>query len=135
MAVQLSIAARTARIQALLTEIGASPVLEFRSGAQPANAATARSGTVLASMNLGATPFAAVSNGSVAKNGTWQDASADATGTLGYWTLYKSDGTTVVAQGSVTATGGGGDITVASTSITAAQPFTINTFTLTDANS
>lgn len=134
MAVQLSVAARTTRITALVTEIGASPVLEFRSGSMPANCAASRTGTVLATMTLPSTPFGTPSSGAVAKSGTWQDASADATGTLGYWTLYQSNGTTVCAQGTVTATGGGGDITVASTSITAAQPFTINTFTITDAN-
>lgn len=134
MAVQLSAAARNTRLSALITEIGASPVLEFRAGSMPANVAAARTGTVLASMTLPSTAFGSPSAGSVAKSGTWQDASADATGTLGYWTLYKSDGTTAVMQGTVTATGGGGDITVASTSITAGQPFTINTFTLTDAN-
>lgn len=134
MAVQLSAAARTARIQALIDLIGTDPVLEFRSGSMPANVAAARTGTVLSTMTLPASPFGSPSAGAVAKAGTWQDASADATGTLGYWTLYQDDGTTAVAQGTVTATGGGGDITVASTSITSGQPFTINTFTITDAN-
>lgn len=135
MALQYSVALRTAQIAALVTEVGASPVLEFRSGSAPANCAASRTGTVLATMTLPSTPFGTPSAGAVAKSGTWSDASADASGTLGYWTLYKSDGTTVCAQGTVTATGGGGDITVASTSITASQPFTINTFTITAANS
>src|SRR5437868_2451913 len=98
---------RNAILQDIIDEAGANAILEFRSGSKPANAAASRTGTVLASMALGATPFGTPSGGAVSKNGTWQDASADATGTLGYWTLYKSNGTTVVTQGTVTATGGG----------------------------
>lgn len=134
MSLNHSDALRNAQLSAIATEAGASPILEFRSGSKPANAAASRTGTVLASMTLPASPFAAPAAGVMAKSGTWQDASADATGTLGYWTLYKADGTTVVTQGTVTATGGGGDITVASTSVTATQPFTINTFTITAGN-
>ena len=38
-------------------------------------------------------------------------------------------------QGSVTATGGGGDLTLDNAVIAVSQVVTINTFTLTDANS
>ena len=67
-------------------------------------------------------------------SGTWQDASADATGTAAHFRLYASDGTTCHMQGTVTATGGGGDMTVDSTSFTAAQQFTVTSLTLTDGN-
>lgn len=134
MSLNHSVALRTAYMAALVAEAGANPILEFRVGSKPANAAAARTGTILATMNLGATPFGTPAAGSVSKSGTWQDGSADASGNLGYWTLYKSDGTTVVTQGTVTATGGGGDITVASIAVTATQPFTINTFTITAGN-
>ena len=79
--------------------------------------------------------MAAASGGSKAKSGTWQDLTADATGVAAHFRLYASDGTTCHLQGTVTATGGGGDMTLDSTSITAGQSVTINTFTLTDANS
>lgn len=134
MSLNHAVATRNAMLQALIDLAGANAVLQFRDGAKPANAAASRTGTLLASMALGATPFAAPSGGSVTKNGTWQDSTADASGTLGYWTLYKADGTTVVTQGSVTVTGGGGDITVVSTTITAGQPFTISTFSITAGN-
>jgi hypothetical protein len=37
-------------------------------------------------------------------------------------------------QGTVTGTGGGGDMEVSSVSFTAGQSFTVDTFTLTDGN-
>ncbi len=58
----------------------------------------------------------------------------DATGTAAHWRLYASDGTTCHAQGSVTATGGGGDLTVDSTSFVSGQPFTITGWTFTEGN-
>jgi hypothetical protein len=134
MAVQLSVAVRNARLDAIETTIGTSAVLKIRTGAQPASCATADSGTVLATLNLPSDWMAAAASGSKAKSGTWEDTSADATGTAAHWRLYASDGTTCHAQGTVTATGGGGDLTVDNTSFAAAQSFTITGWTFTDGN-
>ncbi len=89
---------------------------------------------MLASCTLPSDWLAAASSGSKAKSGTWEDTSADATGTAAHWRLYASDGTTCGAQGTVTATGGGGDMTVDSVSFTATQAFTVTSFTLTAGN-
>lgn len=134
MAVQESTTVRNAKLDVIESTIGTSAQLIFFSGAQPANCATADSGTVLATMTLPSDWMSAASGGSKALLGTWQDTSADATGTLGYWRIKDSGGTTCHLQGSVTATGGGGDITVASTSLTATQPFQITSFTLNAGN-
>lgn len=134
MAVQLSIAVRNARLDAIETSIGASAVLKIRTGAQPATCATADSGTVLATLNLPSDWMAAASSGSKAKSGTWEDLSADNTGTAAHFRVYASDGTTCGIQGSITATGGGGDMTLDNTSIASGQTVTITSFTLTDAN-
>lgn len=134
MAVQLSIAVRNARLDAIETSIGTSAVLKIRSGAQPATCATADSGTVLATLNLPTDWMAAASSGSKAILGTWQDLSADATGTAGHFRIYDSGGTVCGIQGSITATGGGGDMTLDNTSIASGQTVTITSFTLTDAN-
>lgn len=134
MAIQFSAAVRNARLDAIETAIGTSAVLKIRTGAAPANVATADSGTVLATLTLPSDWMAAASGGSKAKAGTWQDASADATGTAAHFRLYASDGTTAHLQGTVTATGGGGDMTVDNTSFATAQNFTITSFTLTDGN-
>lgn len=134
MALQLSVGVRNGRLDAIETTIGTSAVLKIRTGAQPADCATADSGTVLATLSLPSDWMAAASSGSKAKAGTWSDSSADNTGTAGHFRIYASDGTTCHVQGTVTATGGGGDMTVDSTSFTAGQGFTITTFSLTDAN-
>lgn len=135
MAVQLSITVRNARLDAVETAIGATAVLKIRTGAQPANCAAADAGSVLVTMTLPADWMSAAASGSKAKSGTWSDPSADATGTAAHFRLYASDGTTCHMQGTVTVSGGGGDMTLDSVSVTATQTVTITSFTLTDANS
>ena len=134
MAIQLSAAVRNARLDTIESTIGTSAVLKIRSGAAPADVATADSGTVLASLTLPSDWMAAASGGTKAKSGTWQDASADATGTAAHFRIYASDGTTAHLQGTVTATGGGGDLTLDNVSIASGQSVTITSFTLTEAN-
>jgi hypothetical protein len=134
MAIQLSVAVRNARLDAIETTIGTAAVLKIRTGAAPGTVATADSGTVLASLTLPSDWMAAASSGSKAKSGTWEDTSADDDGTAAHFRLYASDGTTAHLQGTVTATGGGGDMTVDNTSFNSGQSFTITGFTLTDGN-
>lgn len=134
MTTQLSTTVRNAELDAIETAISTSAVLKIRTGAQPATCATADSGTVLVTMTLPSDWMAAASGGAKAKSGTWEDTSADATGTAAHFRIYASDGTTCHIQGSVTATGGGGDMTLDSTSITAGQTVTITNFSLTAGN-
>lgn len=134
MSIQLSVAARNARLDAFETAVGTSAVLKIRTGAAPADCATADSGTVLATMSLPSDWLAAAGSGSKAKSGTWSDSAADATGTAGHFRIYASDGTTCHMQGTVTLTGGGGDMTVDNTSIATNQNVTVTSFTLTDGN-
>lgn len=134
MALQLSVAVRNALLDAIESTIGTAAVLKIRTGAPPASCATADAGTVLASLTLPSDWMAAASSGSKAKSGTWEDTSADAAGTAAHYRLYASDGTTCHAQGTVTATGGGGDMTVDNTSFAAGQSFTVTSFTLTAPN-
>lgn len=134
MSVQLSTALRNARLDQIETTIGASAILRFRTGAPPANCAAADTGTVLATLNLPADWLAAAASGSKAKSGTWEDTSADATGTTGHFRIYDSGDTTCHMQGTITVTGGGGDMTVDNTSVTAGETVTVTTFTLTDGN-
>jgi len=132
MAVQLSVAVRNARLDAIETTIGATAVLKIRSGSVPADCATADAGTVLATLTLPSDWMAAASSGSKAKSGTWQDTSADATGTAAHFRIYDSGGTVCGLQGTVGV--GTGDLQVDSTSFTSGQSFTVTGFTITDAN-
>lgn len=134
MALQYSTAVRNARLDVVESTIGTSAVLKIRTGSVPATCATADSGTVLATCTLPSDWMAAASGGTKSLSGTWQDTSADATGTAAHFRIYESTGTTCGIQGTVTATGGGGDLQVDNVSFAAGQAFTVTTFTLTAGN-
>lgn len=134
MAVQLSTTVRNGRLDNIESTIGTAAMLRIRSGAAPANCATADSGTILAEATLPSDWLAAASSGSKSLSGTWQDASANNTGTAGHFRIYDNAGTTCHMQGSVTATSGGGDMELNNTSIASTQTVTITSFTLTDGN-
>lgn len=116
-------------LDAIETDTGTSAILRIYSGSLPANCAAASTGTLGAEMSLPADYMAAASGGTKAKSGTWSDASANASITAGYARLFKSDGTTCTWQGDVTATGGGGALTLDSTTITATQVVTVTAWT------
>lgn len=134
MALQFSVAVRNASLDSFETTVGVSAILKMRTGAPPANCAAADSGTVLASATLPVDWMAAANAGAKAKLGTWEDASADAAGTVGHFRIYANDGTTCGAQGTVTATGGGGDMTVDNVVFAAGQDFIVTAFTFTAGN-
>ena len=134
MTIQHSVGVRNAKLDAIETTIGTSAIMKIRTGAQPANCAASDSGSVLATLNLPSDWMAAASSGTKAKSGTWDDTSADGTGTAGHYRIYASDGVTCHEQGSVTATGGGGDLEVQNTSFASGQAFTVTGYTLTAGN-
>jgi hypothetical protein len=129
MAFQFSTATRNAALDQIETTISTSPTLEIRTGTAPANCAAASTGTVLATLTLPSDWLAAASGGSKAINGTWQDLSADNAGTAGHFRIFQ--GATCHIQGTITATGGGGDMTLDNTSIAAGQEVNITAFTIT----
>lgn len=136
MAINMSVAVRTAMANAIEGAVGANAILHINSGAVPANCAAAGSGTLLANLTLGTAGdwLADAANGAVAKNGTWQDTAANANGTAGHWRIYASDGTTCHLQGNCTNTGNGGDMTLDNVSIAVNQTVTVTGFTLTLGN-
>ena len=133
MAIQLSTTVRNARLDQIETTIGVTPLLDIRTGAQPANCAAADAGTELEHMTLPSDWLAAAASGSKAKAGTWTG-TADAAGTAAHFRIKDSTDTTCHIQGSITGTGGGGDMELDNTSIAISQTITVNTFTLTDGN-
>ena len=133
MTLQYAVLLRNAQLDAIETHIGTSPVLEIRTGAPPANADAADSGTVLATLTLPSDWLAAAASGAKALAGTWQDTSADAAGTAGHFRI-KTSGAVSKIQGTVTATGGGGDMTVDNAVFAAGQSFSITSFTITAGN-
>lgn len=134
MAVQKSVAVRNAELDAIEAEIGTSAVLKIFTGSQPADCAAADSGTLLATLSLPVDWMAAASGGTKALAGTWEDLTADDTGTAGHWRLYASDGTTCGLQGDVTASGGGGSLEVSDTAFVTGGSVTVTAFTWTAGN-
>lgn len=131
MALQFSTTYRNDLLDRFEVVVGTSAVLKIKTGAAPATCGTADSGTVLATLTLPSDWMAAAGSGTKAMAGTWSDTSADAAGTAAHFRLYASDGTTCHCQGTVTATGGGGDLTVDNVVFAALQSFSITSFTLT----
>lgn len=134
MAIQLSVAVRNARLDAIESTIGTSAKLRLYTGSMPADCATAASGTLVAEMSLPSDWMAAASSGSKALSGTWEDVNANAAGTVGYFRILDSGGTNTGIQGTVTISGGGGDMTLDNNVVALNQKITITSFTLTDAN-
>lgn len=128
---QYSVAVRNAKLDAVESTIGTAPTLEIRTGAPPANCAAADSGTVLATLTLPSDWMAAAASGSKALAGTWQDTSADGTGTAGHFRIKA--GATCHIQGTVGTSGT--DMIVDNTSFATGQSFTVTAFTLTAGNS
>jgi hypothetical protein len=134
MALQYSTTVRNAKLDVVESTISTSPILRIRTGAPPATCATADSGTVLATCTLPSDWMAAASGGTKALAGTWQDTSADASGTAGHFRIYDSGGTTCHIQGTVTGTGGGGDMIVDNSVFASGQSFSVTSYTLTAGN-
>ncbi len=134
MGLQLSETVRNARLNAIETTIGTDPILKIRTTAQPADCATADAGSVLATFTLPTDWLAAASGGAKVKAGTWEDTSADAAGTAAHFRIYDSGGTTCHIQGSVTVTGGGGQLTLDNVVLGLGQDVIITAFSLTDGN-
>jgi hypothetical protein len=136
MAMKLSVAMRNAILDAMEELIGTNAVLRIRSGAAPANVAAEDSGDVLATLDLPDDWLALASGGTKGKSGTWQDLYGDMDGTAGHFRIYADDpsGGIPHLQGTITATGGGGDLTLNSTAITETKTITITSFSISAGN-
>lgn len=132
---QFSTDIRNARLNAIETTVGTSPILRMRTGAAPANCAASDSGTVLAEMTLPSDWMADAASGSKAKLGTWQDLAANAAGQIAHFRVYESTGATCKIQGTVGITGTPGvDMTVDNDDVEVGQAITITSFSLADGN-
>ncbi|MEV4053050.1 hypothetical protein AB0J55_17845 [Amycolatopsis sp. NPDC049688] len=113
------------------TDVGGAGSLKFYTGSQPADADSTPAGTLLVTIALAATAFgSANTSGQAALASTPRTGTAAAAGTAGCWEIVSGGGSKVM-QGSVTATGGGGDITLDNTSIAVGQTVQISGFTYT----
>jgi len=129
---------KNAKLDTIESHISTAPELRIYNGTPPANADAALSGnTLLASGTLPSDWMAAASGGAKAKSGSWTltGQSGAGAGTAGtFFRIYDSAGPTCKVQGTFTASGGGGDMTIDNNSIANAQAITVNTFTITSGN-
>lgn len=126
---QFSTRVRNAMLDAIETTMGTGPIMRIRSGAPPANTGAARTGSILATINLPSDWMNAASSGSKTLLGSWADANGvDIAGTAGHYEI-EGTGATIDEQGTVTNTGGGGDMTVDNTNMAVGQPFSVTSFT------
>jgi len=133
MSVQLSVAVRNARLDQVETTIGVGGILRLFSGSVPANCAAADPAGKLAEMTLPPDWMNPASNGTKTILGTWTTTGL-AAGNAASFRMYDSGGAACGIQGVVTATGGGGDLTLDNTNIAIGQNVNITGFTLTDGN-
>jgi hypothetical protein len=123
---------RNALADALTTYAGSGALLKIFSGSRPATGGAET--TKLAQLTFSGAIAAAASGGVLTLNIPASDTSADATGTASWARITKSDGTTVVTDMTVSATGGGGDLQLDSTSITLGGTVAITSGSITVGN-
>lgn len=124
---------RNARLDAQETTIGTAPILRIYSGAAPANAGAAPTGTLLCQMTLPSDWLSAAAGGVKSLAGTWSGTNV-ATGVAGHYRISDSGDSQVHMQGSVSAAGGGGEMIVESTSFTIGETQAVSAFTITEGN-
>lgn len=113
---------RTARLNAVVTDAGATAVLEI---------GTTGMATVLATVAL-ASPIGTVSGDVLTLTMPRSDTSADAAGTAAAARIRKATGGADVITGLTVGTSGT-DVVIDNTSIAAGQQVTVNSFTITHA--
>jgi hypothetical protein len=131
---QYSVALRNAQSDAIPTIVGSNAIIRIYSGTMPANVAASLAGnTLLAELACSATLAPAAASGALTLNSISNDTAADATGTATFFRLLTS-GAVPHIQGDVTATGGGGSMTLATTSIVASAIVSVTSAVFTRGN-
>lgn len=134
MATRIATATRNAAadaVTALLNGGSAAGYVQIRSGTQPATGNDAASGVLLATVTLNDPAFGAASTGTATADvSPALTAAAVATNTAGWFRAFDSNDVAVL-DGSATATGGGGDMQLNTTSLVTAVDVTITAWTIT----
>jgi hypothetical protein len=126
---KLAVARRNAALDNILAHAN-SGLLRIYDGTQPTDADTAvGSQVLLAELTMNATAFAAASGGSASANAITSDSSANASGTATWFRLVKSDGATVIMDGSVGTSGA--NLNLNSAAISSGAQVSVSSFTVT----
>ena len=142
MGVQYSTVVRIAMLNSIETAIGPNARIIFYTGAKPALCSDAPTGTVVATLALTGNSGDWMSEASASANivtktknpaSSWSSTASSA-GTVGYYRIYDSTVSVCHEQGTVTATGGGGDITLDNVVVALNQTITITSKVITAGN-
>ena len=134
MAISYADALRNTRMDAITTLAGDAALIRIYSGTRPTNEGA--EGTLLAELT-GDTPFAGAAVAGVLElNPIESESSAPEAGTntASWFRIYSAGAAAIVCDGSVGVTGSGADLILDSTSITAGQTVSIDTFVITEGN-
>jgi hypothetical protein len=129
LAVQFSTTVRDALNDIIETTIGSSPLLRIYSGAKPTLPTDPVAGTLLVQYSLGADWMTASSLGVKSFSNMPLISTGLASGSAGYFRVVQ--GSTTHIQGTVSATGAGGDLTLDNASIAPGQEVSISQLTFT----
>ena len=132
MAISYDDTLRDNRMDEVTAVAGNAALIRIYSGTRPTNGGA--EGTLLAELTCD-TPFAPASSGGVLTLGTiTDDSSANASGTASWFRIYSAGAAAIVMDGDVGIAGSGADLILDSTSITATQTVSIDTFVITEGN-
>ena len=133
MAIGLATSARNAACNAVvdLLDVSAPGTIQIRSGTRPATPNTTATGTLLATVTLANPAFGSASSG-VATLTDPASVTGAAAGTAS-WFRALDGASAAVMDGDVTATGGGGDLTLNTTTISVGLTVDITGGTITQA--
>lgn len=129
-AISMTTAVRNARCDAIVTAAGASAQIRLYSGSRPANAGTAASGTLLATLT-GSTTIGTCSGGVLTIGSVTQTSSSHVAGTPGYVRILTSGGATAILDIDVCGTAPCWTFTG---TVATNQNVTLTTLTLTEGN-
>lgn len=127
MAFRLSTTGRNKFVDGFTPELNSGKI-RIRTGSQETNVGDSDGGTLLATLTFGSTAFGSSSSGTATANAITSDTSAAASGTAGHFRLYKSDNSTIEADG--TCGQGSGDMSFDNSSIVAGGTVAISSFTI-----
>jgi hypothetical protein len=130
MGIRITNAVATAMIDAGIGDQSDTGYIRIYDGTIPTNADTAVGAQVLlAELRWNAAAFPSATNGVITAAAITADSSANATGTAAWFRSLKSDGTTVLCDGTVSTSGA--DMNLNTTSITSGANVSISSATFT----
>ena len=127
---------RNAALDAIAARLNSGRI-EIRTATRPANITDASAGTLLGTLNYGATAFAAASAGSASANAITSDTDADASGDAAYFREYQNGGadTAAEAEGNAGESGDSPDMVFDNKTIVAGGTIAISSLSISIAES